>query len=84
MFAAVGSDADVLSKAGPSTMRIDMDQRTILPGFSDTHVHMLGGATFPRVVGLTEVRSTTEMQRAIAERAKTTKPEAWSPGLVGL
>jgi predicted amidohydrolase YtcJ len=79
MFVAFGSAADVLSKAGPGTMRIDMDQRTILPGFSDRHVHMPGGATFPREVDLTEVRAITEMQCAIAEWAKTTKPEDWSP-----
>jgi predicted amidohydrolase YtcJ len=79
MFVAVGSDADILSKAGPNTVRIDMNQRAILPGFSDTHVHMLSGATFPREVDLTEVRSVTEMQHAIAERAKTMKPGDWIP-----
>jgi predicted amidohydrolase YtcJ len=79
MFVAVGSDADILASAGPDTMRIDMHHRTILPGFSDTHVHVLSGTTFPHEVDVTEVKSIGEMQHAIAERAKTMKPGAWIP-----
>jgi predicted amidohydrolase YtcJ len=79
MFLAVGSDAEIISRAGPDTLRIDMHHRTILPGLSDTHVHVLSGATFAHEVDVTEVKSIAEMQHAIAERAKTMKPGAWIP-----
>lgn len=37
---AVGSSADLLALAGPSTRRIDLAGRTVVPGFVDAHPHM--------------------------------------------
>jgi len=39
---AVGSDADVLKLAGPSTQVIDLKGRTVVPGVMDTHHHYSG------------------------------------------
>jgi predicted amidohydrolase YtcJ len=39
---AVGSDADVMKLAGPSTQVIDVKGRTVLPGVMDTHHHYSG------------------------------------------
>jgi predicted amidohydrolase YtcJ len=36
---AVAQDRDVLELAGPSTRRIDLHGRTLLPGFIDAHCH---------------------------------------------
>jgi predicted amidohydrolase YtcJ len=41
---AVGSNADVLLLAGPSTLKIDVKGRTIIPGLIDTHSHIDGYA----------------------------------------
>jgi len=37
----VGSDKDMLAYAGPDTALIDLGGRTLMPGFVDTHSHML-------------------------------------------
>jgi len=37
---AVGSDAQILSLAGPNTRRLDLKGKTVLPGFIDTHSHL--------------------------------------------
>ncbi len=43
-IAAVGLDADLQALAGPSTRVLDLEGRTLLPGFQDAHVHPpLGG-----------------------------------------
>ncbi|HUV73029.1 MAG TPA: amidohydrolase family protein [Anaerolineae bacterium] len=38
---AVGSDEDVLPLAGPQTQLIDLQGRTLMPGFVDAHTHIL-------------------------------------------
>ncbi len=43
-IAAVGLDADLRRLAGPSTRVVDLEGRSLLPGFQDAHVHPpLGG-----------------------------------------
>jgi len=37
----VGTNAEVLALAGPETERIDLDGRTVYPGFIDPHTHLL-------------------------------------------
>jgi predicted amidohydrolase YtcJ len=38
---AVGADQDLLRLAGPSTRRVDLRGRTVLPGLIDNHMHLL-------------------------------------------
>lgn len=39
-FVAVGSNQHVLEYAGPSTRRIDLARKTLLPGLIETHLHV--------------------------------------------
>ena len=41
---ALGSDQEVLATAGPDTDIIDLESRCVLPGFFDSHTHLLKGA----------------------------------------
>ncbi len=41
---AVGSNSQVLALAGANTRRIDLERKTVLPGFYDSHVHIAGAA----------------------------------------
>ncbi|AJP70797.1 amidohydrolase [Sphingomonas hengshuiensis] len=73
-FVKVGSDAEVLDTAGEATRKIDMKGKTILPGFNDSHVHMLAGKTFGVQVDLTRVRSIADIKAALAARIATARP----------
>ncbi|KPV53472.1 hypothetical protein SE17_09485, partial [Kouleothrix aurantiaca] len=37
---ALGEDAEIERLAGPSTRRIALGGRTLVPGFNDSHVHL--------------------------------------------
>ncbi len=39
-IAAVGTDEDVLALASGDTRRVDLEGRTMLPGFFDNHIHL--------------------------------------------
>ncbi|MHA2142090.1 MAG: amidohydrolase [Candidatus Thorarchaeota archaeon] len=39
---AVGNENDILAMAGPNTQFIDLEGRTLLPGFIDAHSHHIG------------------------------------------
>src|ERR1700727_2613175 len=38
-FVAVGDDDDVRGLAGPRTTQVDLEGRTVVPGFIDAHAH---------------------------------------------
>jgi hypothetical protein len=50
LILAVGTDADMLALAAENTRIIDLEGRTILPGFVDSHSHVFGD---PGVIGET-------------------------------
>jgi len=39
-FLAVGKSAEILRLAGPSTRKVDLAGKTVVPGFIDTHQHL--------------------------------------------
>ena len=41
-FIAVGSNEEALEYAGPSTPKIDLGGRTVIPGLVETHNHIYG------------------------------------------
>jgi hypothetical protein len=73
-FIAVGSDAEVLKTRGPNTRIVDLHGQTVLPGFNDTHVHLIAGKDLENEVDLTHIRSIKDIQAAIAARVKVSKP----------
>lgn len=44
-FVAVGTNDEALAFAGPTTRKIDVAGRTVLPGIVETHDHIYGGAS---------------------------------------
>lgn len=56
----LGTDEEVLPLAGPETRKIDLQGRLMLPGFADTHMHILFYATFKRRIDLTSAKTYEE------------------------
>ena len=79
---AVGSEADLLLTAGPSTQIQPLGGRTLVPGFHDAHCHVLGFGLTLAAVTLTGAASIPELILRLQTQASETKagPETWVRG----
>jgi predicted amidohydrolase YtcJ len=82
----VGSDAEVSALAGPKTVKVDLQGRTMLPGFYAAHDHFLSAASAamyqldlnsPPIGG---IESIEEIVAALRERAANTPTGKWVLG----
>jgi predicted amidohydrolase YtcJ len=79
-FLAVGSNDDVLKLASAITRKVDLGQKTTLPGFIDAHTHPAeSGRLHLRQVDC-DLRSIAAIQAALRERAAKTPPGEWVLG----
>lgn len=77
-IAGAGKLSDLEPLATPDTKRINLEGRTLLPGFNDAHVHIWKvGQLRTTMLDLRGVGSLEEIYRRVAERAKTLKPGEW-------
>lgn len=60
-FAAVGSENEILKLRYPEEELVDLDGKTVVPGFNDSHMHFLNYAVFKSRVNLSEVSSIDEL-----------------------
>lgn len=60
-FAAVGSSREVLEYRGSSTEVIDLAGATVVPGFNDSHMHLLGVGSALESADLTDARSVEDL-----------------------
>jgi predicted amidohydrolase YtcJ len=77
---AVGSDAEVAQRKSVSTRVIDLDGRTLLPGFIDPHQHTVTGALVAAVfteIGYTAYKTRAAVMSALRERAAKSPPGKW-------
>jgi predicted amidohydrolase YtcJ len=79
---AVGDDQAIRALAGPTTRRVDLAGRTVVPGFNDSHVHL-----WKMGMLLTQVNarpaaapSIADLVDAYADRARHTPPGQWIEG----
>lgn len=70
-FAAVGSNEDIRTLAGPATKLIDLKGLTVVPGLTDNHLHAAGGGPG---VDLSHTRALDEVLAAVAARVKVSGP----------
>src|SRR5262249_47445319 len=73
----VGKDADVQPFAGPQTRVIDLAGRRVVPGFHDSHVHLLGGGMQLGQVDLKDAADEAEFGRRLREFDKKLPPGRW-------
>ncbi|HEU5205041.1 MAG TPA: amidohydrolase [Candidatus Limnocylindrales bacterium] len=77
---AVGSDAAVRQYIGPKTRVIELDGRTVLPGFQDAHVHPIGAGLEALRCSLHEHRGLDAYLAAIKEYAARRPNAEWITG----
>jgi predicted amidohydrolase YtcJ len=79
-FVAVGSNDDVLHLATAHSRKVDLGQKTVLPGFVDAHTHpAVSGRMHLRQVDC-DLRSIAAIQAALRQRAAKTPPDQWVLG----
>ncbi|MBT3178478.1 MAG: amidohydrolase [Desulfobacula sp.] len=76
----VGSDRDILGLAQENTKVMDMGNRLVLPGFTDTHFHFYEWALNYDYIDLSKVLSFKGMEEAISKKALTLGRGNWVLG----
>jgi len=75
---AVGSSSEIRKQAGPKTRVIDLQGRTVIPGFIDSHIHAIrAGQTFTTEVNWVGATSIAEAMSRIHEASVAKKPGSW-------
>ena len=85
IIVGTGASADILKLAGPSTKRLDLNGRTVVPGIVDPHRHLDGfrAEDFPELRGTRVPPGQTreEVKRgvldAVRKGVQQTKPGQW-------
>jgi predicted amidohydrolase YtcJ len=77
---AIGTSADIRRYVGPNTQVIDLNDRLLMPGFTDSHGHFTGVGQAEMQLKLTKVSSWDEIVAMVAEAVKTAKPGQWIVG----
>src|SRR5579883_345648 len=79
-FLAAGSNVDIRALAKPGTRQIDLEGKTVVPGFVDAHSHPASaGRAHLREVDC-DLRSIRAIQEAIRRRAAKTPAGQWVLG----
>jgi hypothetical protein len=79
-FVAVGSTKEIRALAGPGSEVVELQGRTVLPGFIDAHIH---GASSGRINLLSvdcAVATAAELKERIRRRARELPAERWIVG----
>jgi predicted amidohydrolase YtcJ len=77
-IAAVGTTSDIRRLAGPATVSIDLQGRTVIPGMIDSHLHAIRAAqSFATEVNWTGARSLTDALGRLTDGAARLAPGSW-------
>jgi len=80
-IACVGSDGEVLHAAGPSTRRVDLAGRTLVPAFIDAHAHIWKiGHLLTGMLDLRRVTSLADMTARVQAFGARLPPAVWLQG----
>jgi len=76
----VGTNAEVSQFVGKRTRLIKLHGKTVVPGFIDSHVHVVDFGRFLMWLDLRGVESVVELQRRLREHAKKAPAGQWILG----
>ena len=77
---AVGSDQEVARWRGAQTQVVDAGGRRLVPGFNDSHVHLLDGGESMEAVQLNDATSNADFVRRLAAYAAKLPKGDWIRG----
>ncbi|HMC90543.1 MAG TPA: amidohydrolase, partial [Gemmataceae bacterium] len=77
---AVGSNADIRALGGANTHVIDLKGRRVLPGFYDSHIHLLGSGERLSEVALKDAENEEEFGRRLREFDQKLPRDRWLTG----
>jgi predicted amidohydrolase YtcJ len=77
--ADIGSNGKILKLRSKSTHAIDLRGRTVLPGFHDSHIHLLNYGMLLRGLDLSHSRSIQEIKSSVETRTATSR-DTWVLG----
>jgi hypothetical protein len=77
---AVGSNKEIQKLIGDSTKVIDADGKFVMPGFIDSHAHLLGLGRSKKQLNLNAASSWQEIVLEVAQAADNTMPGDWIIG----
>ena len=77
---AVGSAADIEKYRGPSTRVIDAGDHLVLPGFTDCHIHFMGGALSLEQINLDDLKTISGIQERVKKFAAAHPQDPWILG----
>ncbi len=76
----VGTNEEISPWIGKDTKLINLEGRTVVPGFIDTHIHVADFGKFLAWVDLKDVTSIEEMKKKIRKRAQKIPKGRWIIG----
>lgn len=76
----VGTDAGLAPWIGPQTRSIDLKGKMLLPGFHDSHVHLVGGGIELDECNLNGLATMDEVLAAVRQFAKQHPAKKWIRG----
>ena len=76
----VGTDEEIRPYIGKRTKVIDLESKTVTPGFVDTHLHFSSGGRRIRTVDLRYVRSIDDLIAELRKKAEKTQAKCWIQG----
>lgn len=80
---ALGSFEDLNNEYGKSAKLIDLEERTMLPGFIDAHSHAVSGALANNLmdyIGMSRFKTTEEVLNYLRQKVKDTPEGEWITG----
>jgi predicted amidohydrolase YtcJ len=77
---AVGSDAEIARYVGSSTRVINLAGATAIPGFKESHGHLLSMGFARMSVDISGMATYPEVVKKLGEAARTRKPGEWIEG----
>jgi predicted amidohydrolase YtcJ len=77
---AVGTTAEISALRGPATRVVDAGGRFLMPGFNDSHIHLMTGGAQLDSVDLKDAATPEQFARRIGDRARTLAKGEWVLG----